>query len=213
MQAVPKIVVPILIVLLLGACQTSPTDWGYERYLERRGVGQPTLDRMKICHGYSCDRRTTTSLSASKWGEVERLFGEVDSAAAERAQIAEAIGLLERQIGKAIGTGGDIAGVFTGLGGSGQQDCIDEATNTSTYLVLMENNGLLKWHAVGGPAGRGFYNFGGGWPHHTATIVDRETGIAYAVDSWFHDNGKPAEVVPLRVWLSGWHPGDEIPSP
>ena len=48
-----------------------------------------------------------------------------------------------------------------------------------------------------------------GWPHTSAVIVETANGQAYAVDSWFHDNGQPAEVVPLEQWVAGWGP-DEI---
>src|SRR3546814_6495417 len=49
--------------------------------------------------------------------------------------------------------------------------------------------------------------------HNTAVVVDHATGISYAVDSWFFDNGTPAVVLPLVVWRSGWDPqsGDTVP--
>ncbi len=36
------------------------------------------------------------------------------------------------------------------------------------------------------------------------------SGQSYAVDSWFHDNGVPAEIVPLPDWLSGWMPRESL---
>ena len=86
----------------------------------------------------------------------------------------------------------------------GQLDCIDETSNTTTVLELLDRAGLLVWHEVRGPMSRFFvYD---GWPHTTAVIVETATGEAYAVDSWFHDNGQPAEVVPLEQWVAGWGP-------
>ena len=45
-----------------------------------------------------------------------------------------------------------------------------------------------------------------GVPHVTATVIDRQTGSTFAVDSWFRDSGEPADVVPLEEWLDGWNP-------
>ena len=48
---------------------------------------------------------------------------------------------------------------------------------------------------------------GGGFgPHQTAVIIDRATGERFAVDTWFYDNGEPAEVIPMDDWFYGWHP-------
>jgi hypothetical protein len=84
-------------------------------------------------------------------------------------------------------------------------DCIDESTNTTTYLKIFQRADLLRWNEVVEPATRGWFLFG--WPHTTAVIRDKTTNDLYAVDSWFLDNGLPATVVPLAIWKEGFRPG------
>ena len=46
----------------------------------------------------------------------------------------------------------------------------------------------------------------GAWPHQSAVVLEIASGKAYAVDSWFEDNGRAAHVVPLEQWRAGWKP-------
>ena len=116
----------------------------------------------------------------------------------------QAIALLEVMVGQYTGTSADIAGTFAGTGRLGQMDCVDEASNTTAYLQMLADAGLLRWHTVEEQAHRGFFILG--WPHTSAVVQDTETGERFAVDSWFHANGVPPEVVPLRRWRAGWRP-------
>lgn len=127
-----------------------------------------------------------------------------NSSADERERVARAVGLFEILAGSKAGTLGDrpLSPFF--IGTRGQLDCLDETFNASIFLRLLANHGLLIWHTVGAPAQRGF--FIGGWPHSTAVLVEIQGGSEYAIDSWFHDPGVAAEVVPLTVWKSGWKP-------
>jgi hypothetical protein len=40
---------------------------------------------------------------------------------------------------------------FLGSGDTSQQDCVDEATNTTSYLLVLERNGLIQRHLVERP--------------------------------------------------------------
>ena len=84
-------------------------------------------------------------------------------------------------------------------------DCIDEAMNTSTYLVMMKNDGFMRFHELQEHASRGYFIWGG-WPHVAPIIVEKLSGQEYAVDSWFLDNGQPPFIIPLKLWKSGWRP-------
>ena len=44
---------------------------------------------------------------------------------------------------------------FGGTGDPTQQDCVDEATNTTSYLLVLQSNGLLKYHTVVVPMTKG----------------------------------------------------------
>jgi hypothetical protein len=90
-----------------------------------------------------------------------------------------------------------------------QHDCVDESLNTTIYLTLLEQKGLLRHHNVEDPTVRLPIIHSGRWPHQTAVISEIETSKFYAVDSWFHDNGAKAEIVPLRKWKDGWKPKKE----
>ncbi|MGH8616211.1 MAG: hypothetical protein ACREUW_00860 [Burkholderiales bacterium] len=169
----------------------------------------PSPVALPVCHGYGCYGRTLVTLSAAEWREVRAMFSPPPAdGTTERARIAETVGLLERMIGPKTGTAGDLPGTPFAMNDLGQLDCVDESINTSTYLHLMEQSGLLRYNTVRDLRRR--TRFFGLAQHYTAVVEDKATGRQYAIDSWFHANGKPAEVVELDRWLAGWDPGDDV---
>ena len=170
------------------------------------GKGIVTPADFPVCWAYSCEQRENTGLTAREWSRIRTLMQQgAKSPEQERKQIAEVIGLMERIVGPKTGTEHDRAGTVQGLPIrlQGQMDCVDEATNTSTYLGLLARDHLLIWHHLKSPAHRILPY---GWPHTTAVIEENKTGKLFAVDSWFRENGKPAYVVPLHDWYLGWKP-------
>lgn len=195
----------LLVALLLGLSGCAAG----EDFVRAHGQAQPTLERVEVCHGFGCAYRTRVAIAPSAWREVERVFRPPPAGAAdERRRIALAIGLIEEMLGEVVGTAGDEAGATLFAADRLQQDCIDETVNTTTYLRLMQASGLLAHHDPAPAAARG--RFVDGWPHNTAVIVERASGAAFAVDSWFHANGEAAEIVPLAAWLAGWQPERRI---
>ncbi len=68
-----------------------------------------------------------------------------DSPREERRAIANAIGWMERRVAPAAGTATDRASMdFRGSGDASQQDCVDEATNTTSYLLVLDRHGLIR---------------------------------------------------------------------
>lgn len=41
---------------------------------------------------------------------------------------------------------------------------------------------------------------------HNTIIIETQSQKRYAVDSWFHNNGQPAEIITLEKWKKGWKP-------
>lgn len=106
------------------------------------------------------------------------------------------------------GTAGDRAGTFGNSAWPGQLDCNDEATNSTTYMRMMQTDGLIRFHTILDTRTRGgFLIFG---RHSTAVIGETATGQRFAVDSWFYDNGHPAVILPLATWQAGWKPSNTI---
>jgi hypothetical protein len=165
----------------------------------------PQLDALEICHGGGCAKLSQANLTQAEWDQVARIFSPMPmDASAERALIAKAIAKFEVVVGNKVGTHLDKAGTFNNSQFTGQQDCNDEAINTTTYLRLLVQAGLVKFHLVEDTRTRHF--FFSGWPHTTAVIRQLDTQARYAVDSWFFDNGQPATIVPFEVWKDGYIP-------
>jgi len=165
----------------------------------------PTIDSFSICYGHSCETIKQISLTKSQWSEVTSIFSpQAKSAQAERALIAKAIAKMEDIVGIIAGTSHDLAFNYKGLfSDEHQMDCIDESTNSTNYLIMMQNQGLLKWHTVENTKTRGYLIFG--WPHTTAVIKDTQQQD-WAVDSWFYDNGIEPAILTIEKWQSGWEP-------
>jgi hypothetical protein len=189
--------------LALSSCASAPPDPA--AFLARYDIKDPKPTSYSVCHGNGCRLSTPIILTTQEWDKVRAVFEPPPrDAAEERARIAKAVGVLETLSGIRAGTFDDTAGTFPGGGSASQMDCVDEAVNTTTALAMMIGDGLVTRHDLRGPDSRG--HFVSGWPHVTAVIVDKDTGQAFAVDSWFFDNGRPATVVPLDVWKDGYRP-------
>ncbi|MBZ0215102.1 MAG: hypothetical protein K8F25_00990, partial [Fimbriimonadaceae bacterium] len=184
----------------LGGCVSSregnPTD-----YFLNFAFEPPKGDVVTVCHGYGCRIKTPFSIQESDIQHIRGIMGEFEgSSEAELNGVQKVISYLERRVGKAIGTDKDRAKIETrGINNPSQQDCIDEATNTTSYLMVLARHGLLQYHTVRRPEVRGYW-VDGKWPHWTAVLQNQDNNEEWAVDTWFRDNGVPPVVIPLADW-------------
>ncbi|MEO6697667.1 MAG: hypothetical protein ABIN45_06675 [Gammaproteobacteria bacterium] len=152
-----------------------------------------------VCSEFECSRRDGVSLTDPQWQEIRQIFTPAaTSAQEERAALRRAVARMEAFVGALNGTSADLGGNYAGSGMAGQMDCIDESSNTTTYLKLFQENGLLHWHDVQERAHRAKWLFDIHW---TAVMRDTVSGQLYAVDSWFLDNGQPPYIQKLEDWL------------
>lgn len=162
---------------------------------------------LAVCYDHGCESVRRIDLDDAHWETVTSPLAQAAAdPAAEREQLRRAVAAFERVVGRLAGTaddrGGDLA-TFRTL--RPQLDCVDESINTTTYLTLLEDAGLLRWHSVEPRARRGYLLFGGFF-HYSAVIREHATGQRWAVDSWFRDNGEPPDVIAFEVWQDGWSP-------
>lgn len=198
-----------MVALLSGAGLLAGSPAGADSLQEPELIRQPVPGHFNICFNHGCRDLAGVSLKIGEWRQIEAIFStEIDSAEKERERIAQAIGRLESMVGELTGTHGDEGGNLAGLWKRNQMDCVDESTNTHTYLVMLKNRGLLKYHVPLENKRRILPRL---YQHYAAVIQEIATGQEYAVDSWFLDNGHPPFIIPLKTWRRGWTPGDEIP--
>jgi hypothetical protein len=106
---------------------------------------------------------------------------------------------MERRVAPTTGTATDRPSMdFSGSGDKTQQDCVDEATNTTSYLLVLERHGLIQRHVVERPFAKDDF---GKWTHWAALIRERERGELFAIDSSGSVNGRSS---PQEV--SSWRP-------
>lgn len=194
-----------LLALALTGCANELYPSLYY-YMKEKRLPPVTEENFPHCEGYGCPTYKNVMLNKRDWKIIEKAYGKkAKNAAEERQKAAQAIGAFERVVGPLTGTDVDVAGTF-GKTGKGQLDCVDESTNTTIYLMLLKQKGLLNFHEIEQPQVRWPIISGRGWMHQTAAVTEKTTGNQYAIDSWFDDNGAPARVIPLEDWRNGWHP-------
>ena len=200
----------LLVPFVLGAT-TLLAGCVYERkgpprlHLADWGVQQPSKQAVSVCSAYGCQKTTRvviTSQDVKAIADVMEKVKKDDSPYEERRAVAYAIAWLEVEMGKRTGTSSDRPGMdYSGSGDPTQMDCVDEATNTTSYLMFMYERGLIKKHTVSIPISKGRIWRGiKNWPHWTAILKVNETGVRYAVDSWPFVNGENPAVVKLDEW-------------
>lgn len=190
--------------LLLGGC-TYEQNRSVGAHFNAFNTEPPRGSSVTVCHAYGCKKRTRVHLSGDDMAAIKQLMDEkrtVDNAERERIAVAYAVGWLERRVGAVTGTSADRAGMeLFGPGDPTQQDCVDEATNTTSYLVLLHSHGLIKYHTIGTPFAKENLTRGiAGWPHWTAVLNESSSGQRWAVDSWIYANGENPAIVEAEHW-------------
>lgn len=199
---------PFLVCVLLAALALESNAAGLyaiDTFVRGDIVMEPAPDNFSVCHGGTCALVSQVRLDPAQWERIAAVFAApAADAQEERARIAEAISRFEVIVGALTDTSDDRAENRHGADWRSQMDCIDESTNSTTYLRMLASAGLLRWHRVEARVTRGFFVFG--WPHTTAVVSELNGGARWAVDSWFFENGKPPVIVPLDLWKTGWRP-------
>ena len=202
-RARPRIVkVPLVFaafMLIAGSASGDPGGW-----YGARGAVAPRGDKIIICHGYGCVYRKAFVFSRADRARLRRILrAGRRSPAAERKAVSVAVRWFERRVRHAFGLARDLARSPVGLSGRpGQMDCIDEATNTTSLLLIAQRIGGLVHHVVGAPASRGFLLDGRG-PHATAVLAEKKGGRRFVVDSWVGATGDAPQIMPVERWLRG----------
>ena len=163
-----------------------------------------------VCYDFGCRNSSEVSLRGDEWQSIVSLFDASD-AIKERDLIKQAIAQMETLAGKyspvhkdlgmnlppVAPAGEDDVPVRSSSLFPGQLDCIDESMNTTRYLTLFEQAGLLRFHRVGKRVYRRSFLY----QHWAAQVEDISSGKRYVIDSWFEPNGEQ----PVLVSSERWH--------
>lgn len=193
----------LLALLALPGCAYQPKgliDDHYSTYKARL----PEKNRVFVCSSYGCRTQTPFTFSDADLAEIRKIMSEkrTKKAAEERVATKAALAWMETRADKAVGTWKDRPGDDAlGNGDPTQMDCVDVATNLSSYLLILERNKLLRHHKVGPvmvkeDLRRGF----SGWTHYAAVLKERQSGQQYAVDGWLMASGQPPEIIETEKW-------------
>ncbi len=199
----------------LSAC-TFDRDGPPANHYQEFNTRAPDGNTVYVCHAYGCQMQTPVRFGPEQIKQIAELMRKTkraDTPFEERRAMAYAIGWMERYTGNIVGTKDDRAGMeFNGSGDPTQQDCVDEATNTTSYLLILQRNGLLHHHTVGRPFSKGNILLGvSHWPHWTAVLWENDNHQKWAVDSWIYANGENPVVVEAEKWYT--HDLDTMPKP
>jgi hypothetical protein len=153
-----------------------------------------------VCSAHGCRHKSPFTFTRQDIASLAALMGPgAGTPAEERRTIAKAIGWIERRVGPETGTATDRAGLdFTGSGDPTQMDCVDEATNTTSYLLVLAAHGLLRHHEVLAPMAKDVPLLR--WTHYFAVIREKGSGQRWAVDSFMYVNGREPIIMEAEKW-------------
>jgi len=175
-------------------------DLHYLRYKARLPEG----DKVFACSAYGCRTQTEFKFTAADIAKLQSLMSASHTAtpADEREAAKVTLAWMERRVDAVVGTSADRPGDdFGGSGDPTQMDCVDIATNLSSYLLILERHKLLRHHSVGSVIVKEDWRRGmSGWTHYAAILAETKTGQRFAVDGWLLASGQPPEIVETEKW-------------
>jgi hypothetical protein len=165
-------------------------------------INPPSASEMTVCYGFVCRRRATLDFTAADRKQLTQILAAGKaSAPAERAAVQKAVVWFDHRVGPMIGTNTRVAHADIRTGADASNfDCWDSTRNTSSFMLVLQEWGLLKHHTVGNPRYRGNI-LALQLPHNTAVLVEKESGIEWAVDMWTTKYLQPPDVMLVEKWL------------
>ncbi len=195
----PRLLAVFLIAPLAG-CSYGGSGPPAPHYLQFNAEA-PRGNTVSVCSAYGCRHKSKFTFTH---GDIATLKGlmqtkdDGDSPAAERRAVRKAIAWIENRVGRETGTWKDRSSIdLAAAGDPTQMDCVDEATNTSSYLTVLAAHGLLRHHEVVRPMAKdGIF----AWTHYFAVMREKASGVRWAVDSSMYANGREPIVVEADKW-------------
>ena len=194
----------VLAVLAAALVQAPPLraagpDSNIE-FLENLSLAAQPAQILLVCHGFGCTYRNAFVLTPERIAYLRSLLREPRSASDERKAIGRAVAWFDREGGRVASTVGRIA--YAGAGtksGPGQMDCIDLTANVTELLLVLERNGLIRFHRLGEQVSRGLF-IDGRRPHTTPVIVEIANNRQWSVDSWTKAYGQMPDIMTIAEW-------------
>ncbi len=165
---------------------------------------------LRICYNWSCWYRETMTFTASDMELVKRRMATCQGTSLHDRLQHVRIGIWQME---------SLAQKYQPLLGNdrsindfdkeaeGRMDCVDNSSNTTTYLHILRDIGELPGWTVSPPEVRKRLDVTA--VHWTAVIIDTDSGVPWSIDSWFRPNSHLPMVMPLQSWLAekkGWEP-------
>ncbi len=200
------LVVSMAMLGALGGC-TFDRDGPPELHFADFKTEPPHNNTIWLCHAYGCQMKSRVTFGPDQIKEIADLMAKTkkaDNAGEERRAVAYAVSWMYVYTGKIVGTIADRPGMdYEGSGDPTQMDCVDHSTNTTSFLMVLQHNNLLKYHTVGRPFAKGNILKGTDhWPHWTAILIEKDNSERWAVDSWVWPIGENPIIVPADKWYN-----------
>ena len=203
-----------LICLLFNAAPTVALD-GKFHYTVSPLPPEYSIDAdqavtLRVCFNWSCARTERVTFTAEEMSVLTRMMAlcPADTLDERVQRVRVGIWQMERLAQKylpALGNDREINDYDADE--EGRTDCVDNASNTTTFLKVLQEYSQLPGWSVSAPAVRDLLDIQR--VHWTAVLIDDDSGLQWSVDSWFRPHGHLPFVMPLSDWLEskkGWEP-------
>jgi hypothetical protein len=194
-----------LLAALFGAPAAKAVEMSAEvaNLYSSVSIYPPSANSMTVCYGFVCRRREILDFTAGDRSALTQIMAAGRaSAAAERAAVQKAVVWFDRRMGPILGTNKRVAKAdFRYFDDKHNYDCWDTTRNTTSLLLVLQEWGLLKHHAIGDPKYRG-NTLVLQTPHNTAVLVDRATKVEWVVDLWPRGYLQPPDVMTVQKWVT-----------
>ncbi len=129
----------------------SPLKYSYTDYRGKPPVG----DKIYICSEVGCQKLTSYKFTPRDKLITMELFRDATTPKLELEAVRSALAGFDRRLCKLADTCNDLPGIE--FWKSGQMDCVDESRNSTSYLLMLQRWGLLKYHTVLVPDWKGWH--------------------------------------------------------
>ncbi len=165
-------------------------------------INPPSLNGMTVCYGFVCRRRAELTFAAADQKQLSQIMATGKaSAVAERAAVQKAVIWFDKRMGPQIGTTTRVARAdIRSRADASNYDCWDSTRNVSSFLLVLQEWGLLKHHTVGNPRYRGNI-LAMQLPHNTAVLTEKASRVEWVVDMWTTRYAQPPDVMLVEQWL------------